>query len=899
MRVKKTTALSVILVCLITAIFSVACATSKVDVTFYVDGQPAYTYQDAGGKVYDMPTSPTKDGHKFIGWYVEEQKIEGDTFCFDSRGDVRVDALFEKAKKVTFMVANSIYLSTEYYNGDVVSFPSSTPDGDGQPFVGWYLNGVKYDTLIPYVVGDVDIQFVAGFANVLYVLRDYRGVEIESGMVVSGESIVLPEIPSRASHRIAGWSDDLGNLYAVGEEVSLSVDTTFSQSYEREYTLRYRYQDGLTVADSTKYLSGETTVLPSLPAIEGMTARGWYDSESMYDVGETYTITKNTILVAKYSTDTAPQSIKDEISSNYEETDPIYPHVKDVADGVVPTLIPYLSVLSDNGVNYQTTANKKAYITGYGMVVDNVMIEAFTFKTVPVYYNGEFVDDNYVGGIIVYPLDASLGEDAPGILCSYGGGGGIKGDCITSAIKWAKEGYVYCMVDMPGIGNPTNMVMCSGSHLKVGYGTNRFNVQPSVEASMLYVSVSSAIKGFSILYNSGLVNKDKIGTYGVSWGGYMTTYLAGALGSMLKVSSSTYGCGFYEYEGNFDTTLANMSAEDRATWLKYLDAGRRAEGVTGYYFVGAATNDTWFRPQMIENTILAMTNASGVGWMYEPNQNHTLPNVPGGTDYYTRGKGNMQIDTLLTDYYLKSKGYAPPTIEVSVAPHKNQDGDMQMQVTFTTDEKCSINTDYVRAYYAKVPTMGTSTPWLDRKYKQISDGLRQVSAEGGVYVYELIIPASIAHMGVDFFVTLGDVKDSRTFSLSTHMLNSGGLGIEYDGEISDEDAGIVKVSITNSLGETYTNSLLRQGTVNILLTDPIYLSHSTCQLKVTYFKNGNVKTTRLITITPNSTVAMRTITLEVTDNNGLEVPPENTTLRIELLDSSGNPLRIAKEISGT
>ena len=883
-----------------TLFFEVGCATS-VKVEFLVDGQVEYAYEKTSGEDISLPSAPAKGGYKFEGWYLADEKLADVYTVGDS--DVQIVAHYEKAKKVIFKVGDTVFYQDSYFEGDVISFPASEPYKDGEYFAGWYLGGVKCEEGAIYTVGDSDMVFLAGFANVVYTFLNYNQIELCSGVVVSGESVVLPEIPSRASYRVVGWLDSLDNLHLPGESVEIYADISFRQVYEREYALRYRYADGTMVSDSNKYVAGETVVLPQIPHIEGKTARGWYDASAMYDVGETYTITKQVTLVAKYTTDKAPDYIRQEVSANYETDDPIYPHVLDVVEGVLPTLTPYTGELVDGDIVYKVSPNKNAYMTGYGLVVDDIMIEMFTFRGVPIYNGTTFVDDTVLGGIMIYPATTPLGEETPGVLQSYGGGGGVQGSCITTGIKWAKEGYVYCMVDMPGIGNPVNMSMASGSHMDEEYGANRFRVSPSVEASSLYVSVSSAIKGFSILYNSGLVNREKVGTFGVSWGGYMTTYLAGALGSMLQVSSSTYGCGYYEYEGNFDTSeLAKMSATDRALWLKYLDAGRRASGVTGYYFVGAATNDTWFRPPMIENTLYAMTNARGLGWIYDPNQNHTLPNVPGGTDYYTRGKGNMQVDTLLTDYYLRGKGYAPPTIEVSVAPHKNSDGDMQMDVTFTTDARCALNTSYIKAFYAKQPTTGTTTPWLDKSYKDISSQLSLISQGEGKYVYRLVIPAEIAHLGVDFFVTIGDSgddKDSRTFSLSTHMLNSGGLGIEYDGELSDEDAGIVQVRITNDLGEYYTTSLLKQGMVHITLIDTIYTKYTSCRFEVVYMKNGEVKQTKSLVIMPTSSVEGRTITLEVSDHNGLEVPPADTTLIIKLLDSQGNAIRIDKELRGT
>ena len=896
---RKLISLFILFTFLLTIFCQVGCSTT-VKVDFVVDGIVEYTYSEVSGVEIPLPSAPTKGGYRFEGWYLGEEEIVDSYTVGDT--PVQIVARYEKAKKVDFKVGDSVYYQGSYYKGDVITFPATDPYRDGEVFVGWYLGGVKCEEGATYTVGDSDMVFVAGFANVIYTFLNYNGVELESGMVVAGESIVLPEIPSRTSYRIVGWVDSLDNLYAVGESVVINTDISFRQVYEREYTLRYRYADGTMVSDSTRYVAGETVTLPQIPHIDGKTATGWYDASSMYEVGEVYTITKQTTLVAKYVTEKAPDYIRQEVSDCYETDDPIYPHVLDVVEGVSPTLTPYTGELRDGDIVYQTSQNKNAYMTGYGMVIDGIMIEIFTFKSVPIYDGTTFVDDTIIGGVILYSANTSLGEDAPGVLQSYGGGGGINGGIITTGIKWAKEGYVYCMVDMPGVGNPNNMKLASGTHMTAGYGANRFRVSPSVEASSLYMSVSSAIKGFSILYNSGLVNKEKVGTFGVSWGGYMTTYLAGALGSMLQVSSSTYGSGYFEYEGNFkDSELAKMSATDRALWLKYLDAGRRASGVKGYYFVGAATNDTWFRPPMIEATLEAMTNARGLGWFYDPNQNHTLPNVPGGTNYYTRGKGNMQVDTLLTDYYLCGKGYAPPTIEVSEAPHKNDDGDMQMDVTFTTDARCGLNTEYIKAYYAKQPTTGTTTPWLDKVYKDITSHLTLLSQGEGVYVYRLVIPAEIAHLGVDFFVTIGDSgddKDSRTFSLSTHMLNSSGLGIEYDGELSDEDAGIVQVRITNDLGEYYTTSLLKQGMVHITLIDPIYSQYSSCRFEVVYMKNGEVKKTESRVIMPTSSQSGRTISLEVSDHNGLEVPPADTTLIIKLLDTQGNPIRIAKEIRG-
>ena len=182
-------------------------------------------------------------------------------------------------------------------------------------------------------------------------------------------------------------------------------------------------------------------------------------------------------------------------------------------------------------------------------------------------------DDSEIFAVIARPSTAGK---YPGMLVLHGGGGSAE---IDKAISWAARGYVAVAPDLPGIAEPKKLTETKGKWSALKYGEGRWQATPDGSASIIFDAILSAMNALYLLRAQPDVDTARIGVVGISWGGYMTTMVAGLAGDQLRAAFAVYGCGFYELTSQQTSTMSKMSAEERERWLHDLDAGRRAPGI--------------------------------------------------------------------------------------------------------------------------------------------------------------------------------------------------------------------------------------------------------------------------------------------------------------------------------
>jgi dienelactone hydrolase len=94
-----------------------------------------------------------------------------------------------------------------------------------------------------------------------------------------------------------------------------------------------------------------------------------------------------------------------------------------------------------------------------------------------------------------------------------------------------------------------------------------------------YHAVAAVIRGHSLLASLPEVDPNRIAVTGISWGGYLTCIVAG-LDHRLKAAVPVYGCGFLGDNSVWkDRSLAAMTPEARALWLKTFDPSQYLSNV--------------------------------------------------------------------------------------------------------------------------------------------------------------------------------------------------------------------------------------------------------------------------------------------------------------------------------
>ena len=345
---------------------------------------------------------------------------------------------------------------------------------------------------------------------------------------------------------------------------------------------------------------------------------------------------------------------------------------------------------------------------------------------------------NNVFSIIGYPQAAGT---YPGIMFLHGGGGNAE-TMAANVELYASMGYAAIATDLPGICGTTNTPNSTGAwKSRAGGDTSKFEVAIGAGNSTLVDAEVAAIEAFNLLGSQTNVDTDNMGVAGFSWGGYSTTMMAGILKDKVKAAYAVYGCGYYDTGSFWKNRIGILPESVKNTWLTYLDAGRRAPQITAPYFLEAASNDTFFWPEAVSNTLDAIPGTKNHTW--GPNYNH---------------KRFPSSGTMMTNYfnhYLKSTGN--PFGSVSITDEVTTVGGI---VSIDVDLPAGEAVSKVALYYS-VPT----GDWQSRNWISIAASL--VSGT----TYQATIPANIASQNVDYYAYL---TDTRTTVTSSYIYNTSG-----------------------------------------------------------------------------------------------------------------------------
>jgi len=335
----------------------------------------------------------------------------------------------------------------------------------------------------------------------------------------------------------------------------------------------------------------------------------------------------------------------------------------------------------------------------------------------------------------------------PGLLVLHGGGGVAE---FNRAMAWAKRGYVVVAPDLPGIGNIEKMPNSSGPWKDAERAQNqgRWITVPDATASTTFDSVVAGIQAFRLLQSQPDVIKERVGIVGISWGGYMTTMLCGLLGDQVKAAFCLYGSGNYDKGTVFGADLQKMPADQRETWLRYFDAGRRASNIKASYFIAAATNDIFFYPPSIHTTLSDIRSERNQ--VFSPNVTHEI-RVPGGTSDSDGGSWTA-MERIYFDYHLKGKGTPFPRVIPAFQPPSAKAG--FATVSFSLANAGTV--DPVMVYVS-----GSDQKWPKRLWEEVA------ATKQGDGSFQAVIPVSL-NGGSDWFAL---VSDSRRVSVSTDILH--------------------------------------------------------------------------------------------------------------------------------
>ncbi len=163
----------------------------------------------------------------------------------------------------------------------------------------------------------------------------------------------------------------------------------------------------------------------------------------------------------------------------------------------------------------------------------------------------------------------SQGQKLPAMVLIHGGGG-------TAFDRWVKvwnaRGYAAIAMDTCGcvpVGTYGNWQRHEHGG-PPGWDASFDQLSAPVEDQWTYHAVSAVALAHSLIRSFPEVDADRIGVTGISWGGYLTSVVAG-VDSRFRFAVPVYGCGFLGENSVWLPAFEKLGPEKSQLWLKQWD----------------------------------------------------------------------------------------------------------------------------------------------------------------------------------------------------------------------------------------------------------------------------------------------------------------------------------------
>lgn len=238
-----------------------------------------------------MPAAPTKDGHRFLGWYTTDKNNlmqPGDVF--NVTDSVTINAKWIAQYKYSFDNNDGNVYEVAYTvvdDGTEITF-TLEPNRDGFNFKGWSDGVSTYKTGATYTITS-NVTFVAVWAELYYYYYDKNdGIPTDWDesllpKVESGTEITVKDEISLDGNVFKGWQ--VGEeIYQPGDKYTITSNVTFTAVWNPIYSYGYEGFEAVLVEN------GEKVTIQNALEAEGCTFAGWSDGTSVYQPGYEYTI---------------------------------------------------------------------------------------------------------------------------------------------------------------------------------------------------------------------------------------------------------------------------------------------------------------------------------------------------------------------------------------------------------------------------------------------------------------------------------------------------------------------------------------------------------------------------------------------------------------------------------
>ena len=248
-------------------------------VTFNSNGGTAVTSQkiEKGSTILE-PTAPKKDGYKFDGWYLGEDK-----WSFDAKVTDNIELTAKWTEYITYTVTfisdGGNAVSPQKVEKGAMATQPIDPKKNGYTFDGWFLGEDKwsFDTAV-----SANITLRAKWTKTIYIVTfdSNGGNAVSPQQIGSGEKATEPTPPTRDGYVFDGWY--LGeNKWSFDSAITANITLDAKWTSEK-VTIVFDYDDYSGVVwdddfDEEMVVNvGERVGDFPVPTIDGNAFLGWY-----------------------------------------------------------------------------------------------------------------------------------------------------------------------------------------------------------------------------------------------------------------------------------------------------------------------------------------------------------------------------------------------------------------------------------------------------------------------------------------------------------------------------------------------------------------------------------------------------------------------------------------------
>ena len=261
------------------------------------------------GETIKEPTSPTKEGFRFAGWYSNPELTQVYTFTTMPDKDIELYAKWTESENIiTYKLnggTNSELNTSVYKTGEEVELYDAYKKG--YDFAGWYLDSNynnRVEKISSSMTGDITL-------HAKYVLKEYAitfdsrgGTTVESIKTEYGKEIEKPEDPTKQGYIFKGWYSNpeltQGYTFTTMPDKDIKLYAKWEENY---HTVSFETNGGEELSEIL-ILDGDKVVKPNNPEKEGHKFENWYTDPELtvlYDFDNP--VSNDIVLYAKYERD--------------------------------------------------------------------------------------------------------------------------------------------------------------------------------------------------------------------------------------------------------------------------------------------------------------------------------------------------------------------------------------------------------------------------------------------------------------------------------------------------------------------------------------------------------------------------------------------------------------------